>query len=231
MLKAVIFDMDGVIIDSHPAHREAWKTFLATVGRPVSDAELDFVLDGRKRGEILRHFLGELSDDEVRGFGERKDEFFQRQALQVRLIAGAIDLISKLADAGIATAVATSASESRARHVLEQLLLDDKFRVVVTGNDVSKGKPDPSIYRLACQRLKVLPAYTLAIEDAVSGVEAAVCAGLTCVGIGGHQTPEKLRAAGATHVLENFIDVSPASLEALLPWRPKGPLLQSQLQT
>jgi HAD superfamily hydrolase (TIGR01509 family) len=231
MLKAVIFDMDGVIIDSHPAHREAWKTFLATVGRPVSDAELDFVLDGRKRGEILRHFLGELSDDEVRGFGERKDEFFQRQALQVRPIAGAIDLICKLADAGIATAVATSASESRARHVLEQLLLDDKFRVVVTGNDVSKGKPDPSIYRLACQRLKVLPAHTLAIEDAMSGVEAAVCAGLTCVGIGGHQTPEKLRAAGATHVLENFIDVSPASLESLLRWRPDGPLLQSQLQT
>lgn len=58
MLSAVIFDMDGVIIDSHPAHRAAWRTFLREIGRKVTETELDFVLDGRKRSEILRHFLG-----------------------------------------------------------------------------------------------------------------------------------------------------------------------------
>ena len=60
MLRGVVFDMDGVIIDSHPAHRLAWKAFLESVGRETSDEELDFILDGCKRAEILKHFLGEL---------------------------------------------------------------------------------------------------------------------------------------------------------------------------
>src|SRR5215471_280013 len=108
MLEAVIFDMDGVIIDSHPAHRQAWKTFLSTVGRLVSDAELDFVLDGRKRDEILRHFLGDLSDEEILQFGNQKDNFFRERALQVRPVAGVLEMVDRLREAEIATAVATS---------------------------------------------------------------------------------------------------------------------------
>jgi beta-phosphoglucomutase len=217
MLKAVIFDMDGVIIDSHPTHREAWRTFLQTVGKPVSDPELDFVLDGRKRGEILRHYLGELSEEEVRQYGDRKDEFFRERSLQIKLIPGAIELLAQLRNAGIATAVATSASGSRARHVLDQLQLADRFDAVVTGNDVACGKPDPSIYALACRRLNMAPERSLAVEDAVSGIQAARAAGLTCVGVAGERLRDKLWEAGAAHVVENLVDLSLAKLEALLP--------------
>jgi beta-phosphoglucomutase len=217
MLKAVIFDMDGVIIDSHPTHREAWRTFLQTVGKPVSDAELDFILDGRKRGEILRHYLGELSEEEVQQYGDRKDEFFRERSLHIKLIPGVLELLTQLRKAGIATAVATSASESRARHVLDQLHLAERFDVVVTGNDVACGKPDPSIYALTCQRLYVKPARSLAIEDAVSGIQAARAAGLTCVGVGGEHLRDKLRQAGAVRVVENLVDLSVPKLERLLP--------------
>jgi beta-phosphoglucomutase len=217
MLKAVIFDMDGVIIDSHPTHREAWRTFLQTVGKPVSDAELDFVLDGRKRGEILRHYLGELSEEEVQQYGDRKDEFFRERSLQMKLIPGVIELLAQLQDAGIATAVATSASGSRARHVLDQLQLAEKFNVVVTGDDVACGKPDPSIYALTCERLNMAPGSSLAIEDAVSGIQAAIAAGLTCIGVAGAQLHDKLREAGAATVVENLVDLSVPKLESLLP--------------
>jgi beta-phosphoglucomutase len=215
MLSAVIFDMDGVIIDSHPAHRAAWRTFLREIGRKVTETELDFVLDGRKRSEILRHFLGELSEDEIREYGDRKDEFFKKAALNVEVIPGVLELIASLHDGGIPTAVATSASESRCRHVLEQVHLADKFSVIVTGNEVSQGKPDPAIYHLACQRLRVAPSHGLAVEDAISGIRAARSAGLTCIGVAGHQSPELLREAGACHVIQDFLGLSLSELRAL----------------
>ena len=169
----MIFDMDGVIIDSHPAHREAWRMFLRTLGKSVSDADLDFVLDGRKRGEILSYFLGKLSEVEMREYGERKDEYFREASLQVKPVPGVVKFIRTLENAGIATAVATSASESRTRHTLEHLRLIRHVRVIVTGDDVALGKPDPSIYVLACARLNVNPGHAVAIEDAVSGIKSA----------------------------------------------------------
>lgn len=66
MLKDMIFDMDGVLIDSHPIHTSAWRRFLASLDRHATDDELDFVLDGRKKEDILRHFLGDLSEERIR---------------------------------------------------------------------------------------------------------------------------------------------------------------------
>ena len=222
MLEAVIFDMDGVIVDSHPAHREAWRTFLRTLGRSVSDAELDFVLDGRKRGEILRHFLGELSEDAVHEYGKSKDEYFRRASLKVKPVPGVVKFIRTLGNAGIATAVATSASESRTRHTLEHLRLVGKIRVIVTGDDVALGKPDPSIYGLVCERLNVNPGHALAVEDAVSGIQAARGVGLKCIGVASHQSPERLRAAGAAYVVQDFLNLSLAQLEHCLLYGTTG---------
>ena len=73
MLQAIIFDMDGVLIDSHPIHRQAWQRFLLTLDQQVSDAGLDFILEGRKREDILRHFLGDdLSEVQISEYGKRK---------------------------------------------------------------------------------------------------------------------------------------------------------------
>jgi len=216
MLRGVIFDMDGVIVDSHPAHRRAWRMFFQTLGRTLSDNDLDFVLDGRKRSEILRHFLGDLSDEEVLELGNRKDELLKKAALQVDPLPGVIELIDRLRDARIATAVATSASSSRARSTLNRLGLMAKFDGLVTGNDVVLGKPDPSIYQRACQLLDLTPAEAIAIEDAESGVLAASSAGILCIGLSGHRSPENLRAAGAVLVVDTFIGLSLARLELLL---------------
>jgi len=74
---AVVFDMDGVLIDSHPAHRAAWREFLRMMGRDASEAGLAFILEGRTRSEILRHFFGELGNEDLQEFGKRKDEIFR----------------------------------------------------------------------------------------------------------------------------------------------------------
>src|SRR5579872_2761127 len=95
-LRGVIFDMDGVIVDSHPAHRKAWRQFLQSLGRDVSDSELDFILDGRKRRDILSHFLGQVSEAELVEYGRRKDEFFQQSAPDVKPIPGVTEFLNCL---------------------------------------------------------------------------------------------------------------------------------------
>ena len=218
-LEAAIFDMDGVLIDSHPAHRQAWKSFLSSMGREVDDAELDFILDGRKRGDILRYFLGELSDPELQEYGRRKDDFFQQIATATKPIPGVLRFLGKLRRKGVVTAVATSAAGSRARSTLARLQILKLFGAVVTGDDVSAGKPNPAVYQITCSRLKVAPQNAIAIEDAVSGVLAAKRAGLRCVAISAHQSSRKLKEAGADYVISDFRAASIKNLEPLLRWR------------
>lgn len=215
-MQAVIFDMDGVIVDSHPAHRRAWQEFLKRCGRRVSEADLDYVLDGRKRSEILCHFFGVLSEPEIIEYGNRKDEFFQKAFLEVTPVLGVLDFVDHLRQRKIAMAVATSASEMRTHSTLDRLQLARHFKVIITGDDVVKGKPDPSIYRIACQRLGVSPEDALAIEDAVSGIRAAKAAGIQCVAVAGHEPDAKLREAGADHVIENFVGFALPELKTAL---------------
>jgi beta-phosphoglucomutase len=214
-LHGVVFDMDGVIIDSHPAHREAWRQFLETIGQNVTNRELDFILDGRKRRDILRHFLGQVSEAELLEYGRRKDEFFQQSAAEVKPVPGITEFLLHLNKNGVVAAVATSASESRTRSTLERLQLRNYFSIVLTGNDVENGKPDPAIYRLACRCLNALPESMLAIEDAVSGVQAARGAGLKCLGVASDGHAERLLGAGAIHVVRDFVGLSLKKLKAM----------------
>ena len=222
-LQAVVFDMDGVIVDSHPAHRLAWRGFLRTLGKEVPDSELDFIMDGRKRKDILLHFLGPLTDEQLQEYGNRKDELFWQVLPDVVPVPGAFEFIECIRRAGITMAIATSASAGRTRSILMRLGLFSHFRAIVTGDEVHEGKPDPAIYRLACQRIECPPQAAVAIEDAASGIQAAKSAGLKCVGIATHQPKEKLTAAGADHVLPDFLNLSVRDFHSLVRLQPQFP--------
>jgi beta-phosphoglucomutase len=219
-LQAVVFDMDGVIVDSHPAHRYAWKKFLQAFGKEACESELDFVMDGRKREDIMIHFLGPLTKTQLEDYGHLKNELFWQAASEVVPIPGVFEFIEHVYSAGITLAVATSASASRTQSILSRMGLLTRFRAVVTGNEVSKGKPDPAIYRLACERINCPPSAAVAVEDAASGIRAAKNAGLRCVGIVAHNTGDQLRAAGADCVLQDFVDMSIQRLHFLLGMHP-----------
>ena len=196
-IRGVVFDMDGVIIDSHPAHRRAWKQFLQSVGMEASDGELEFILDGHKREEILRHFLGDLSAEQVRDYGNRKDEMLRRLGNGVHPIDGVVDFLLALRKAGLKTALATSAGRTRTLGTLSELGIAQCFDTIVTGDEVPVGKPDPCIYRVAAERLRENPEELVAFEDAASGVKAATGAGLHCIGVAPPSHADRLRAAGA----------------------------------
>jgi HAD superfamily hydrolase (TIGR01509 family) len=215
MCKGVIFDMDGVLIDSHPVHRKVWAEFLASLHRPVSDKELDFVLDGRKREEILRHFLGDLPEEQIREYGRRKDEIYRESSRDLQTIRGVEAFLGTLESAGIPMAVATSASLARARDTLAILGILPQFRAMVTGNDVAKGKPDPEIFVRAARLLEREPHNLLVVEDAVSGVKAAKAAGMKCLGIAAEGRRRKLRDAGADRVVPDYRELSLREVQQL----------------
>ena len=216
MIRAIVFDMDGIIIDSHPIHLRAWKTFLQTAGREVSDDELDFILDGRKREEILRYFLGELTPAQIAEHGAHKDEMLRLLAEDMQPLPGVVDFLDSLCQLGIRIGLATSAGTRRVHGTLKDLGLSHYFDAIVTGDEVTNGKPDPAIYLLVAERLNEAPENLLAVEDAVSGIKAARGAGMRCVGIASADRSQSLRAAGADPVVPDFHSLSLEQLELSL---------------
>jgi len=208
MLGGVIFDFDGVIVNSHAAHIKAWKEVLLSKGKTLSDADLSFVREGAKREEILRHFLGELSPEQITSYGIEKDKLFQASARELKLVPGFTGFLLQLDSAALPSAVATSGSRSRVEQTLENLNLGKRFRAVVTGNDVERGKPDPDLFLLAAQALQIDPSRILVCEDAVAGVLAAKTAGMKCVGITANGRESLLTQAGADLVVEDFVHTS-----------------------
>ena len=215
MFKGVVFDLDGVVVDSHPVHKRTWRTFLASVGREVPESDLDFILEGRTRRDILIHFLGELSDFEIQEYGNKKDELFRQASADLEPVPGSIAFIRTLEKAGLCIALATSASGQRARWTLRQLKITGHFAVVITGDDVSRSKPDPAICRFSAQRLSIAPEHLVAVEDPVCGVRAAKGAGLCCLGLAPKENATSLTLAGANRVLPTLVDVSVGDLEEL----------------
>ena len=208
MLRAAIFDMDGVIVDSHPIHKKTLRKFLELLGIEISEEELDFIMEGRKRDEILRHFLGELSDEQVQVFGRQKEQLFRQESAAIQPIKGLLEFLQELDESEIRLAVASSGSSGRVNNILVSLDLRRYFQAIVTGDQVTNGKPDPAIFQVASDRLCVPPVDTLVFEDSVSGVKAAKAAGMKCIGVATNGVIPTLLEAGADHIIPDFACVS-----------------------
>lgn len=216
MLMAAIFDMDGVIVDSHAAHIRTWKRLFQSLGKSLSDAELDFVRQGIRRQEILRHFLGELDDEQIQAHGREKDQLFRSEIEHIKLIPGAHALLEDLMSAGVPTALASCGSTARVHELLSHLRLEQYFTTVVTGDDVAIGKPHPEIFHRAAEQMRVHPAESVVFEDSTSGVRGAKAAGMKCVGIADRRHASALLNAGADRVLSDLSGISWIAVQKLL---------------
>src|SRR5258708_9305455 len=153
MLKAVIFDLDGVVADRHPIHEAAWKTLLVEQGFDSSTLDLDFLYAGHPRREILRHYLGPIETSEMERLGRRKDELYAFAANKLKAKPGIPRVLSELNQAGILCALATSAGRARTHESLEQFSITKQFSLVVTGEDAAVAKPAPEIFLLGGKKL------------------------------------------------------------------------------
>jgi beta-phosphoglucomutase len=215
VFNGVIFDFDGVIVDSHPVHKRAWKKLLESLGRETSEEELQFVLDGRKRDDILRHFLGVLSANELDELGHRKEQFFREQAIDVQPVDGLLSLLKDLGEANIPLGIASSGSRNRLDFLLDRLCLKRHFQVIVTGDEIHQGKPDPAVFLRAAKDLGRPPYSLMVFEDAFSGVKAAKSAGMMVIGIAQADRAPALIDAGARHVVPDFRPLSYPKLQEM----------------
>jgi HAD superfamily hydrolase (TIGR01509 family) len=212
---AVIFDVDGVLVDSYQAHFASWRQLYGELGRDYT--ETAFAADfGRTSRDILRRTLGpETTDTRIQSLDQRKEALF-REVLRADFPAmdGAVELIEALAADGFAIAVGSSGPPENIQLTLEKLGCAAHVAAIVTGADVQRGKPDPQVFQLAAERLRLPAASCAVIEDAVHGIEAANRAGMTSIALTG--TVDRDRLADADLVIESLRDLNSQLIKALI---------------
>ena len=216
---ALIFDMDGVLVDSNPFHVQKWIEFLHERGIPYNAEDLPKQVLGSRNDTAFRRFFGrDLREGEIEKLSEDLEARF-RAAFRphAQPLLGLKTLMDECRAEGIPLAVASSAMTKNVDFVVDTLKLRSYFASIVTGDDVSRPKPDPEIYIKAAERLRLSPAKCVAFEDSFVGIQSAKRASMKCVAIASTFPAEDLRRqTQADLVVKNFEELSLARLRELL---------------
>jgi beta-phosphoglucomutase len=213
--QAVIFDVDGVLVDSYQAHFQSFRVMLDELGTQFTEAQFRALFGRTTRDIVAQLHDNKLSDEEIRAFDDRKEALFRDILRQdFPAIDGAAELVASLAEAGFALAVGSSGPPENVQLALDCLSCGKLFSAQVTGGDVTHGKPDPQVFVLAAQRLGVPPERCAVVEDASAGVEAANRAEMTSIGLTGTATREQL--SHARLVVDSLRELSPESIANLI---------------
>lgn len=209
-IKAVIFDMDGVLIDSEPYWKKADAEFFVKHNKKHT-SEINKKIMGMGQREIIEYFkkrYGFIGDTYVL-ISERREILYKQLLPKIKLMTGVKKLIDKIHQKKLALAVATSGhSVEKTVEILKKLRINSYFKTIVSGDDVLYGKPAPDIYLRSGEKLSIEPKNCLVIEDAPSGVKAGKAAGMMVYGVNADEKMRKLLAeAGADKVFSSLIEI------------------------
>ena len=211
----VIFDLDGVIVDTARFHFLAWRNLAQGLGFDITEQQNE-ELKGISREASLKKILNwgnkQLSEEEFQKQMQQKNENYLSYIKEIdenEILPGVTKIIDYLLENNIPMALG-SASKN-ARPILEKLKLLEKFDAIVDGNDVSKAKPDPQVFLIATKKLNVTPKHCLVFEDSLAGIKAANNAEMTSIGIGEKSTLEE-----ADFVFTNFAQIDIQFIQSLL---------------
>jgi beta-phosphoglucomutase len=207
-IQAVIFDMDGVVVDSEPVHEKALMATAESLGRPMTVTEAKSFKGSTEKlaAELMREFTGtEVPVEEI----IRKRLFMVRELFhEVTLMEGALDFIATCQKNGWRLALATSAQRDLQELIFATFGLAPFFPIVITGSDVTRSKPDPEPYLKAAGKLGLAPELCLVVEDAKLGIVSGKAAGCPVAGITTSFSAEELLAAGADLVVATFPELA-----------------------
>lgn len=217
---AVIFDVDGVLVDSYHAHFESWRRMAESLGRDFSET-LFLTTFGRVSREIIAEHWGAgcMADDEILKFDQKKEALYRDiVAADFPAMDGAAELIRDLHAAGFRLSLGSSGPPENVALAVERLGAEAYFHARVTGGDVTRGKPDPQVFLTAAERLGVPPALCAVVEDAPVGVSAANAAGMASIALvsTGH-TADSVQHARL--VVNSLRDLSPQRIRELIESR------------
>jgi beta-phosphoglucomutase len=210
----VIFDLDGVLVDSYRAHLESWQSLAQEYGTTMTEAQFA-PLFGRTSPDIIRELWDSVSGDQVLAMAERKEGLY-RKILNRDFPAmdGAQELIDKLRENNFVLAVGSSGPPENVELSLEKLRRQESFSAVITGKDVSRGKPDPQVFMIASQRMGVEASQCAVIEDSPAGISAARAGGMTAIALSGTVSTEKLSHADL--VVNSLHELAPEKIARLI---------------
>jgi HAD superfamily hydrolase (TIGR01509 family) len=211
---AIIYDMDGVLVDSNPAHKIALKRFCHQHGFDLTEDDLRNKIYGRTNKGWITNLFGELPPEQLAQYGTEKEAIFRDiYAPDIVAVKGLIEFLEQMAKAGIPQAVGTSAPRANVDFVFEKTGIGHFFPVVLDESAVTVGKPHPEIYLKVAAALNYPPERCVVIEDSLSGVEAGKAAGCKVMGITTTHTPEEF--AHCDDVFDDFTQLHAERLAAL----------------
>ncbi|SLN14225.1 HAD family hydrolase [Roseisalinus antarcticus] len=211
MSPALLFDLDGTMLETDAIHRAVFTDMLAPRGIAVDEAFYMEHIHGRLNADFFAEWLPDEADPEA--LSEAKEaEFRRRLPHPFPAMAGLHDLLDRATAAGLPIAVVTNAMRPNAEAMLRAIDARDHFEVIVIGEECPRAKPHPDPYLQAIEALGVAPEQTIAFEDSPSGIRAARAAGAFAIGIRSSLSDAALRAAGAHRTLSDFTDPALADI-------------------
>lgn len=208
---AIIFDMDGVLVDSNPYHKIALNQFCSKYGHHLTEEGLRNKIYGRTNKEWITNLFGTLTADQLAQYGEEKEALYRELFdKDIKPVSGLIDFLQLLDKYNVPRAIGTSAPRSNVDFTLSKTGIQSFFSIILDESHVTHGKPSPEIYINVAKKLGLRPQQCVVFEDSLSGIISAKSAGSKVVGITTTHTPEEL--SETDFIINDFQNLDPIDL-------------------
>ncbi|YAF96615.1 MAG: HAD family hydrolase [Nodularia sp. CChRGM 3473] len=207
MLSAILFDLDGTIVNTDPIHFQAWQKMLLSYGMEIDETFYKSRISGGLNPEIVKDILPQLSVAEGQKFADEKEALFRQLAPNLQPLPGFAELIAWTETHQLKRALVTNAPRLNAAFMLQVLGIKEAFHTIVLADDCTAGKPDPEPYQVALNNLGIKAEQAIALEDSPSGIRAAVGANIRTIGIASTHDPQILQQIGSLMAIPDFTDL------------------------
>lgn len=207
----VLFDMDGVILDTEPQYTKIWKHIGDKYNVGIPDFEKK--IKGTTLPNILKKYFSELTEDEKSNLIKELDK--SEATMDFPEVVGALELAKELKSRGVKIGLVTSSTDTKINEVNKKKHFDHLFDIIITGSQVKEGKPNPECYLLAAKGLKIDPSNCIVFEDSFAGIEAGKAAGMTVIALSTTNSTELLRKEVPV-VIPDFKNFGLAELQSII---------------
>lgn len=206
-IKAVIFDLDGTLLDNNEVHFKAWKKYLKESGMEISDEDFKKYISGRTNKDAVVHlYKKEMTEDEASKYYLKKEEIYRKMyKIDIAPIAGLNNFLKDLKTHNITMAIATSGIQVNIDFMFDHLPIKKYFKKIISSADIRIGKPDPEIFLKTAEALHTAPENCIVFEDSIAGVRAGKAEGMKVVALTTSHKPEQLKEADM--IIEDYTEI------------------------